>query len=283
MATSSKKDDKKKSSTKPAEQAEKKSSTAVSTALGLQKGAAMVLVQDQLPDHIKQGTARGSENVGQEDLVIPRLEIVQALSPAVTEGHADFVQGAKVGDMINSVTNQIYGREVFVVPVHYSKQYLVWIKRTAGGGFRGAFPNPALADDRMAEVLKEDKKDAENVEVIDTPTHLCLIINREAGSAEEIILSMPRTKAKISRSWNSMVRLTNQDRFARVYRVASQSETNAKGTFWNFAIAQSGFPVEALYKKAEKLFEQISKGDRNVVMDVKNYDEGSAVDENAEM
>jgi hypothetical protein len=109
---------------------------------------ALVLVQDQVPEHLKDAIAgnRGSENVGQEDLVIPRLEVLQALSPECTEGNEAYVKGARPGDLMNSVTKQIYGREAHVVPVHYTKQYLVWIHRDNGGGFRGSFATQEEAE-----------------------------------------------------------------------------------------------------------------------------------------
>jgi hypothetical protein len=260
--------------------AEPKQETRVSTEV---KGS-LVLVQDQAPEHIKTGVTRGNENVNTDDLVIPRLEIVQALSPCRTEGNAEYNPHAKVGDLMNSVNNQLYGREVFVVPIFYTKQWLVWKKKTAGGGFMGAFPDPEKAEDRKNEAVGAgDKADA--IEVIDTPTHMCLLVNREKGTVDEIILSLPRTKAKISRQWNSMIRMAGGDRFSRVYRVTTNHEKNAKGEFENYAIAQSGFPAKGLYERAEKLYSEIKAGTKNVVMDVKGYstDEGEDSDKRDDM
>lgn len=232
---------------------------------------ALILIGDQHDlSHIKKGPARGSENVGVEDLVIPRLEIIQSQSPEVVEGQPEFKKENRPGDLFNSVTGQNYGREVFLIPVTYNKQWLVWRSRTKGGGFRGAYPNPAEAEDR---VKQEGGKDA-GYEAVDTPTHLCLLVDAKNGKIDEIICSMPRTKAKISRQWNSMIKLGGGDRFSRVYRMTTQSETNDKGTFFNFVVAQTGFPAKRAYEQAEKLYEAIVAGRRNVVMDTKGYDAG---------
>jgi hypothetical protein len=274
QAKSSAKKNEQKQATKPASTAVAPANPAPAPQGALVgKGAPMVMVQADVPDYIKQDSNRGSENVGTEDLVIPRLEVLQALSPELDPQKPEFIKGASQGDLINSVTRQNYGREVFIVPIHYSKQYLVWIDRRVGGGFRGSFPNPDEANDRKVAVMKEEQKSDEQVQVIDTPVHFCLLINRDAGSADEIILSMPRTKAKVSRAWNSMIRLAGGDRFSRVYRVTTQSETNPKGTFQNFAIAQSGFPVKPLYDKALAVYEQIASGNGpRRAMDVSGYD-----------
>jgi hypothetical protein len=226
----------------------------------------LVITGDQVPDHLRtQGAARGNENVGTEDLMVPRLGIVQAISPEVETANPLYIKGAKAGDMFNSATRQLYGTNVMVVPVHFQKLYLVWKDRTKGGGFFGAFPDAAAAQEKAdAEGGKKD-----GIEVLDTPTHLCLLIDRERMTVDEIMIPMPRTKAKISRQWNSMIRMTGMDRFARVYTLGTQQQKNNKGTFFNFAVAQSGMPAKPLYDAAEKMFKSIQSG-RTFNMDTRN-------------
>lgn len=266
----------KKQATKPKPQAptpKAAETTAVSRQV-LPEGGTLVLVQDQPPEHIKSGTNRGNENVQSDDLVIPRLEIVQALSPCLQASSGDYNPHAKIGMLTNSASNELYGKEVFVVPVSFTKQWLVWKKKSAGGGFFGSYPDPEKAEEKA----KAEGGAAKDIEVIDTPVHLCLLVNRDKGTVDEIMIPLPRTKAKISRQWNSMIRMAGGDRFSRVYRITTNHEKNAKGEFENFAIAQSGFPVKPLYDRAVKLYEQIKAGTRNVVMDVKGFDAGEHSD-----
>jgi hypothetical protein len=245
----------------------------------------MILDQTQVPDHIHQGEARGNEGVGQDDIIIPRLELVQGLSPAVKEGDPGYIDGAKPGMLMNSVTKQLYGKEVMVVPVVYMKQWLVWRKRkfsdekgreqTTEGGFFGSFNAEHEANARMAEEIKNSGIDSLSVEVIDTPQHLCLLVNFNNGTVEEVMVSMPRTKAKVSRQWNSMIRLAGSDRFSRVYRITSALEKRNGNDYYNFVVAQSGFPAPVLYKQAEKLYEQMQSG-RAVTMDVTGFVDAEA-------
>lgn len=229
---------------------------------------------DKIPDHIRAAMAsnRGSENVGADDLVIPRLEVIQTLSKALDRGHANFINGAKEGDLINSVTRRVYGKRVIVIPVHYSKQYLVWKDIKKGGGFFGAFDTPDDADRRAQE--EGGVGDKTGIEIIDTPVHLCLIVDQNSGAVDEIMVSMPRTKAKISRSWNSMIRMAGGDRFARAYAIQTQQEEKNGNKYYNFAVAQFGFPAPALFKQAEKLYSDLQKGGKRRVMDVSNLEEG---------
>lgn len=236
------------------------------------KGA-LILQQDQVPAHIRQDSNRGSENVGVKDLVVPRLEIVQGLSPAVKRGDPGFIKGAMPGMFSNSVTRQLYGEEIMVVPVWYDLQYLVWRDRKQGsgeGGFFGAYPDMIEASERASQ-----EGGAQNgIVIIDTPQHLCLLPNFETGQIEEIMISMPRTKAKISRQWNSMIKLAGGDRFGRVYKLTTVLQKNAKGDFYNFQVAPAGFPGEELYRQAEAFYTQVKSGARKVVMDVSGLDGG---------
>lgn len=251
---------------KPAPKAPAPAAKQPGTDVAVLQGKDLVLVQDTVPDHLRhEGAPRGSENVGAEDLLIPRLVVLQAISPEVTQGDPLYIKGAAAGMLMNSASKRLYGMRVLVVPVHYDKLYLVWKDRKQGGGFFGAYPDQMAAQERADKEGGKDK----GVEVLDTPTHLCLLIDPETYRVDEVMVSMPRTKAKISRQWNSMVRMTGADRFARVYVIGTAPSKNAKGSYFNFTVAQSGFPAKPLYEAAKKLWETINSGQRNVVMDTR--------------
>lgn len=242
------------------------------TGMTAQSQSSMMMITDKVPDYIESNTNRGSEDVGQEDLVIPRLEVIQALSPAVKDGDPGYIPEARPGMLMNSVSKQLYGKEVMVVPVVFMKQWLVWRQRKdkdgkpIEGGFFGSFNHPDAAKRRA----DEEGGEANYIEIIETPQHLCLLLNFASSKVEEIMVSMPRTKAKISRQWNSMVRMAGGDRFSRAYRVTSALEKKPQGDYYNFAIAQSGFPNKAIYVQAEELYKVISAG-RAVTMDVTDF------------
>lgn len=240
---------------------------AAGTDVVLQGTEGMILQGDKADlSHIKPSAGRGNENVGQEDLTMPRLEIVQSQSKCLQEGAPEYIAGAKPGDLINSVSRVNYGKEAFVVNCHYSKMWLVWKDFDKGGGFFGAFSNPAEASARLKEVAAGGEK-AEDLEVLDTPQHMLLLVDHRRGVVDELVVALPRTKAGISRDWNTMIRLTGQDRFARVYRVTTALETNKKNqSYWNFVVAQSGMPNKVLYERAERIYNDITAGRRQVVM-----------------
>ena len=228
-------------------------------------------VQNQFPTEVpdflrKDGPARGAEEVTAQDLIIPRLEIIQALSPARKKNDPSYIEGAEEGMLFNNVTRQLYGTEVLVVPVYYTKQFLLWKDRKKSGGvngFRGAFPTQADAEAAVRALPPEDA----DVEIADTAQHFCLLINGDA--VEEIVLSMAKSKLKVSRRWNSLIRMNGNDSFSRVYRISGTTETNARNEeYYNLTVSNVGFVTPEIYRRAEALYEQIRSGTVRVSTDV---------------
>jgi hypothetical protein len=229
----------------------------------VEQNTAVTTTSDQMPDYLreKQGSARGQENVGAEDLVIPRLEVIQDLSPCRKRSDPNYIDGAEEGLLYNNVTRELYGKDVLVVPVGFVKEWLIWKDRDNGGGFRGAFPTQAAAEEALANLTDGDgRSESDMCEVVDTNQQFCLLIKPD-GTVEEIVVSMAKSKAKVSRKWNSLIRLANADSFARVYRLSAVEDKNNKNqSFYNLNVAQAGFPSEAVYRRAEKMYEAIVKG-----------------------
>jgi len=214
------------------------------------------LVTNEIPDFLKQGN-RGAENVGTDDMIIPRIELIQALSPVRKKSDPAYIEGAEEGMLYNNVTRTLYGTEVTVVPVYYTKQFLVWKDRKAGGGgsngFRGAFATKELADRAIAELAEEA------LEVSDTAQHFVLV--RNGDDWQEAVISMAKSKVKVSKRWNSLMRLSNTDSFSRAYKLSATTETNARNeSYFNFNVAALGFVNKELYERAEKLYETIRTG-----------------------
>jgi hypothetical protein len=228
-------------------------------------------VTDQRPDFLKKGTGRGAENVGKEDLIIPRLELVQALSPARDKNHAEFIPGADEGMLYNSVTRELYGEEVTVVPAMYVKEWLIWKDRKKGGGFRGAYPSEAEARAVIAGLHDQDPEDdPADFDAIDTGQMYCLLI-LPTGKVQQIVVSMSKTKMKVARKWNSLIALSDDDSFAKAYKVSSVQEANKKGEkYYNLHVAPAGYVTEAIYMAAEKMYEAVKSG--TVKADTKGLD-----------
>ena len=214
-------------------------------------------VHTEVPDFLKghQNDQRGSEEVGTEDLVIPRVDLIQGLSKVRKKQDPNYIEGAEEGMFYNVVTRQLYGENVNVVPVYFQKQYLLWRDADLGGGFGGAHHSHA-----EAEEARQTQENPEEWEVVDTPTHYCLVLHDD-GSTEEAVVSLAKTKAKASRYLNSLVRLNGGPRFSRVYQLKGVSEQNAKGQdYYSVQVANVGYVSKELFDKASELYETIKNG-----------------------
>ena len=227
--------------------------------MGRTEGA---VVKSDVPDYIKQGGGRGNENVDMSDMVIPRIEVAQALSKCLKESDPAFIEGAKQGDLYNTVTRENYGQAVKVVPVLFKKEWLAWREQDLGGGFAGAYPSVADCQIRIAQEEKPEEWEA-----TETAQQLVLVVKAD-GSTEEAVVSMNKTKLKVSKNWNSLIRLNGNDRFSRMYVLHSVDETNsANKDYKNFGVFNGGFPPVDVYKRAEALYDAVLSGSRKMNID----------------
>jgi hypothetical protein len=218
----------------------------------------VALFDEQRPDWMTEGGDRGNETITMADMSIPRVEIVQSLSPQRKKNDPAYIDGAEEGMMFNTVTGELYGSEINIIPALFRKEYVIWRKRIKGGGFRGVYPNMELA--RQALNTMDDRDDCE---ILDTDQHFVVVVHKD-GRTEDAVISMSKTKMKTSRQLNTMARMAGGDRFSRAYRLSVVQVKNDKGEFYNYAVKQLGFPSETLYRRAEQLYNAIVGEGRTV-------------------
>lgn len=70
--------------------------------------------------------------------IIPQLVVLQGLSPQTQEGDVAYVNGARPGNILNTGSGELFGKEgVCFVPVARQHTFVEWIPRKEGGGFVG--------------------------------------------------------------------------------------------------------------------------------------------------
>ena len=216
------------------------------------------------PSFMDGSGARGSEGVGIDDITIPRVDVLQALSPQRKKSNAEYIEGAEEGMLFNTVTKQLYGSSFVFVPVYFRKEYVIWKDRNQGGGFCGAFTSEQEA---MAAMESQDLN-PEHHKISDTGQHFGLLVDdheSDTPKIEEAVISMSRSKMKVSRQLNTMIRMAGGDRFERAYTVASAESTNNQGDeFFNISVKQLGFVSESVFKAAEVVYTAITAGTTDV-------------------
>lgn len=241
------------------------------------KKSTEVATQADIPDFLKDKMKdnRGSEEVQSNDLVIPRVELVQSLSKCRKKADPAYIEGIEEGMLYNNVTRKIYGEEMVVCPVYFRKEWLLWRDQDLGGGFGGAFDSAEAAEHAREGLEKPDEW-----EVVDTNQHFVLVINDD-GSVEEAVISMAKTKAKTSRNWNSLVRINSGPRFSRLYKLVGVGATNkANQDYFTLDVKNVGFVSEEVFKHAEKVYEMVTSGKAGID---RTFDDASFDDDAGDM
>ena len=149
-------------------------------------------------------TGSGFEDTKRSDMAIPFLNILQGLSPQITEGTVD---GAKPGMFYNNVTHELIdGKTGFVfLPTHHFKAFVEWVPRDSGGGFVGMYKEE---DPFVQECIKANggstrkMKTPEGNDLQDTYYVYGLMLD-DTGSEIEgaAVLSFKVTGIKPYRNW----------------------------------------------------------------------------------
>jgi hypothetical protein len=227
---------------------------------------------DFLPT-VPKSKASGSENVSHQDLEIPRIGIIQDLSPQRKKNDPAYIPGAEEGMMFNTVTGELYTDPLMVIPVFFLKEWVIWVDRKSGGGFRGSFSSL-----QEANAAKDDID--EPCDIIETAQHFSLISSDGGVSWSEAVLSLSKSGLSVSRKWNSMIMLKEADRFGQVYKITPVQKTNSNGSFYVPGIQWHGWAKKEWYEAGKTSYEMIKDGRKNVVMD--NYN-GSDSDDKEEL
>lgn len=206
---------------------------------------------NQLPTHLINNADKhlGNENVGADDQQLPRLSLLQALSPQCEE-----IEGAKAGLFHNSITDELY-KEVTVINLYYVKEWAVWRKRNKGGGFCGAYDSVEAANAHVESLPGSP----EDYDIQETAKHACLLLDPETGEVKQpIVIYFKSTGLNTSRNWNTRIQSINGDhpRFSTIWTLSAKKQSNDSGT-WYSMVVDGGWwvPTEELYNEAKSFYE----------------------------
>jgi len=214
----------------------------------------ITLATDKMPAHVKQSAGRGNENVSSDSMTIPRIKLLQKMSPEVDKHHANFIEDADPGDFLNSLTNENYGSDLYTISVTFKDDHVVWKKREAGGGFLGTYRSAAEAE---AAIKEQDKPD--EYDIVQTHSHVLLLKDPKTGVLSmPVIMDFASSKLRVSRSWNSQINIKGGDRFSGLWKLSAVATQNRSGQqFMNLDVSFEGWAQDADYKLAEEFYEKM--------------------------
>jgi hypothetical protein len=136
----------------------------------------------------------GLENVTANDVIIPRLTILQALSPQVTKSKPEFIKGAEQGNFCDTGTNEIFVDSISVIPCFFARVFLEWAPRSSGKGLvknhgiDASILDKCTPDDKGRQTLPNGNLIAE------TATYY--VLNMSAGGRRSFIPMYRRSRLR---------------------------------------------------------------------------------------
>jgi len=231
-----------------------------------------ITVMQERPSYMDPESKRGSEDVTQNDITLPRIEVLQALSPQIKRSDAKYIEGAEQGMIFNTISGELYGDNIVFIPIVFRKEYIIWQSRDSGGGFVGSYPTEEEAVSALTELDNPDDHEV-NLHAVNF-----VYLVHPNGVLEEAVFSWSRSKLKVSRKLNALVQMAPGDRFSKVYKLRAIEEKGKKGEYYSYDIKPLGYVAEDVYKRAEKLFNAIKAGERAIAYGENEEDAAEVTD-----
>lgn len=249
----------------------KATNTPTQTELALANPAGTALMDASANDAFAAFANAGLENVKTSDVLIPRIAILQDMSPQIKEEKPEYIDGAKRGMICDVGTGQLMGSEFLFVPVHYQKVWLEWYPRKSGKGLAHIHNDPAILDEC---VLNEKRQPfLENGNYISETAQLFGLDVTEGG-CRQVFIPFSSTQLK---KCKRLLTLATSERihtsrgeitpplFYRSYIMGTVGESNSEGDWFGWKI-ERGLPINMLenvrtiMEAAVRMRQQIDEG-----------------------
>jgi hypothetical protein len=231
---------------------------------------------ESLPDFIASGEGLGFEGIDSEDLELPRIKLIQSISP-----EKDKFNVAE-GEFFHNVTEESFGSEVTIIPIIIQKAFVLWSPKEDGRGILarandGVHWQPSEGEFEVAPITDMPKKkvkwvlaktvkesglaefgssipDDEDSKPAATKQYNILAYLPDFPEASPCVVTLQRSAIKLGKKLNSKLKVATQskgvDLFAFQLKMSSTSEKNANDQkFFSFRFDMDG------YAKDKKTFD----------------------------
>lgn len=236
-----------------------------------------------LPDYLK-GASKSAKigNVDANDLIIPRIKLIQATSPEVT----DF-NNAKIGEFWHTTLSEPFGKTVRFIPIMMRKSLVLWAPRDDDRGvlarstdcinwdegydnleFTVKLKNvndPVVyhtkrnvAESGLAEFGSGVPGDPKSRPAASL-TYVFLIYLPDFPHASPVTVINTRSSVKPGKMLLSKIDIRPVDHYYGVYSMTTVKEDGAEGPYFNYSYQADGYADEATAKITKGLFERFKE------------------------
>ena len=198
-----------------------------------------------------QQSGVGFENVVESrDLLIPRVTILQALSPQLVKSKPEYNPDARPGMICDTGTGELLAAPLQIVLGFFDVSYLEWAPRNSGKGLVGQYKvdqsHRTRPDDRGRQITQEGNLIVESAQFYG--------VLPEYGN-RRVFVPMSSTQRKKAKRWMNLMQAekrvnpeTGEERilpiFNRAWLLNVVSENNAEGAWEGWSIAPGPLTVD---------------------------------------
>lgn len=232
-----------------------------------------------VPQFMRESAGKGTEDWSSTDYEMPRIKLIQGISPELQT-----YDGLKAGDFFHTIAEIGLGSELTVVPIHFSKRFVLWRPRPPidQGGIL------ARADDSVHWVpadaefkVKIDKKGTEviwrtartvaesrlanwgtydpsdpNSQPAATESHVVVVALPDYPELSPVALFMQRASIGTVRRLRGKLKISGAPIYGTKFLMSSILETSSAGQFNNYTFTAAGFVEDQdQYETYEQMYE----------------------------
>lgn len=209
----------------------------------------------------------GFDEDDQDDLIIPRVKVVQSLSPERKD------KLAEEGDIINSLTKEKINGGVFI-PVFKFNSNIEWIDRNKGGGINCQARDGKMATDSTGQQIlcaacKRNLFDntKQGRDAIPTCTKYINFFGFFEGERVPIILSFAKTNYNEGKKLYSLAKVSMQNIWNHGYKLVAKPMSKNGNDWFIIDVIPNGATVDEDRMYAMELFKGFKVSDLNYDVD----------------
>ena len=237
--------------------------------------------QMTLPGFMQEHVGLGTEKLDSSDLEIPRIKLMQKISPELDE-YAE----ARAGEIWHTLAEINLGPEVRVTPLYVDTKFILWRPQETGGGILaraddGIHWSPANARFNVTLKTKEevvwataptvaasglDKWGSSNPTDPNSPPAATRMYVLAMGLPDypdlpPAVVTLQRSAIRVARKFIGKLKITRAPSFGLIFKMKAVQETNNAGQpFLNYAFQADGMVQDKdVYDSNHKWYELFAK------------------------
>lgn len=154
---------------------------------------------------LDQFAGAGYGDVTASDFNIPRIGIIGDLSPQIKKNHAQYIEDAEAGHLVDVGMSQIFKDGIEFLPVARVKEWIRWRPRKTGEGIAERYNYDFIAENGLTRNERNEYivQDGSGDEVIETHQYYGLNLS---ANARRSFLPMKKSNLKVARRWFGQMR-----------------------------------------------------------------------------